>query len=124
VNIADKLEQVGLRINEYRLESAVKQVSESPITLVEPLSVPKTAVVKDSGKGLDGHLNCQMDMFVHATEAVNAVVKTTGAFPQKSIKAPPILFVEKELLFRIPPQNHMVNRPRNVNTRFSGHGSS
>lgn len=107
-NIGCKFEKIGIGINDDRFESALKEMSASFLSPVDPTGIAKGEVLHDAGKWNVTHLYCQMDVIGHQAEGMDAVTEPLYPFLEKEIKAVTVIVFEEDILPGVPTQDHVI----------------
>jgi len=122
MDVADQFQQVGIRIDQKRLEPPLEKMSGALLAPIEILRVAKGKVLDDFRQGNLRDLHGKMDMIVHEAVGVNTVLVALDSRLKKQQESGAIRAVGKDGVATVTAQHHVVKGAGIVDARFAGHG--
>jgi hypothetical protein len=86
MDIADKFEKVGVRVDQNGFVTPLKDVTRLFVFSIEPRRITLTQILNDSRQRYLPHLNHKMDVIGHQAECVNAVRVTFVTLLDQAMK--------------------------------------
>ena len=94
-------------------------MTHSPVSLVEPLSIPEGEILHDAGEPAFSYLDRHVDVVVEKAECVNAVSKPLSSLLHQKTESRPVYIIIEHVILGITPLDDMVQRSWIVNSWFS-----
>ncbi len=83
-------------------------MTHSPVSFVEPLSIPEGEILHDAGEPPLPYLDRHVDVVVEKAECVNAVPKPLSSLLHQKTESRPVYIIIEHVILRIPPQDDMI----------------
>ena len=108
MDVTNQFEQISVSIDQYRLTSALKQMSPARLLVVDPARVAERQVLHDPRQGIFGDLYEQMNVVGHATKTMNPMAVAFHPLLKQQIQVIPIVVDEENILPTISAQHDMI----------------
>lgn len=121
MHIANKLDEIGIGINQKSLVTSLEQVSQPIFSLIDESSVTKGKIMEDFCQGQTADLNDKVDMVGHQAEGMYPAIKTLYAFLEQQQKTASVLLGKENILPTVAAQQNMINPTWNMKSGFASH---
>ena len=119
MNVAHQLKQIGIDIHQICFIPALKKMTNSPVSSIEPLGIPEGEILHDAGELALPYLDCQVDVVVETRKCVDAVPNPLSPLLDQETESRPVYIIIEHITLRIPPKDDMIQGPWIVDSWFS-----
>jgi len=121
MNVADKLQQVCIRVEQQRLVPSLENVPRARPCQIDPLRVPQRDVLHDAREGDVTNLDDQVEVIGHETEAVYPATEFLHGILQDQVEPVPVPVAEKDRFSGVASKDDMVDCTGILNAGFTCH---
>ena len=124
VYVTNEFKEVGVGIDQNGFITALEEVADSLLSLIDVSGVSEAEVLDDSGQRDVTDLDGDVDVIGHEAEGMDAVPESFSPIFEECVAVAPVGMTEEDILTTVAAENDMIDSAGIMDTGFASHGES